>query len=235
MTRVAIIAAMPDELKPLVRGWRHERRGQDPSRTVDLWQHQLGQSEWVAACSGAGADAGVRAFTEIEKDGPISMAVSIGWAGALTENVELGLAYKVSGVIDARTGERFQVADWPQGRLVVTNPIVADEREKRRLAATYRADLCDMEGAIVARLAAMRGIPFYCIKGVSDGLTDRLPDFNRFISKSGQMQIARFTLFAMLRPWYWPALLRMGENSRKASQSVAEVLRGFLAGQCLDQ
>ena len=27
MTRVAIIAAMAGELKPLVRGWAHERRG----------------------------------------------------------------------------------------------------------------------------------------------------------------------------------------------------------------
>jgi hypothetical protein len=33
MTRVAIIAAMPAELKPLVRGWRHERRN-----GVDLWR-----------------------------------------------------------------------------------------------------------------------------------------------------------------------------------------------------
>jgi hypothetical protein len=26
-----------------------------------------------------------------------------------------------------------------------------------------------MEAAAIARLAAMRGIPFYCVKGVSDG------------------------------------------------------------------
>ena len=86
-----------------------------------------------------------------------------------------------------------------------------------------------MEAAAVARLAAMRGIPFYCIKGVSDGLTDRLPDFNRFLSPDGQAPgWAGLLLFAILRPWYWPALLRMGENSRKASQSIAESLLEFL-------
>ncbi len=156
------------------------------------------------------------------------MAISVGWAGALTHNVAPGQVYRVSAVIDARTGERFNVAQWSDERLAVTNPIVADEQEKRRLAAAYGADLCDMEGAIIARLAAMRDIPFYCFKGVSDGLTDRLPDFNRFISPSGHIQLARFTLFALFRPIYWPALIRMGENSKRASQSIAESLLDFL-------
>jgi adenosylhomocysteine nucleosidase len=85
-----------------------------------------------------------------------------------------------------------------------------------------------MEAAAVARLAGMRGVPFYCIKGVSDAFDAKLPDFNRFISADGQFQTARFTLYALLRPWHWPALLRMGENSRKASQSIAESLLEFL-------
>jgi adenosylhomocysteine nucleosidase len=228
MTRVAIIAAMAGELKPLVRGWRHERREIRSAGSVDLWRWRYDEGEWVAACAGAGAEPGARAFAEIAKDGPISIAISIGWAGALNDDVALGQAYKVSCVIDARTGERFDVAGGPDGRLVVTNPIVADEQEKRRLRATYGADLCDMEGAVVARLAAMRGIPFYSFKGVSDGFSEKLPDFNRFISTKGQFQMARFILFATLRPIYWPALIRMGENGRKASQSIAESLLDFL-------
>ncbi len=86
-----------------------------------------------------------------------------------------------------------------------------------------------MEAAAIGRLAAMREIPFYCIKGISDGFEDRLPDFNRFIDASGQFHTARFAFFALLRPIYWPALVRMGENSRKASQSIAESLHDFLA------
>src|SRR5580700_11407190 len=98
MTRTAIIAALPGELKPLVRGWRHERRGNRTSGIVDLWHWSYDEGEWVAACAGAGADAGTRAFAEIEKDGPISMAISIGWAGALSHDVAPGQAYQISGV-----------------------------------------------------------------------------------------------------------------------------------------
>jgi len=223
MTRVAIIAALPGELKPLVKGWAHERRG-----SVDLWRWKFDEGEWGAACAGAGQSAATRAFAEIEKDGPVTLAISVGWAGALREDLECGKAYRAGGVIDVKTGETFQVSHWREELLVATSPKVADSLEKKRLASTYGAALVDMEGAAVARLAAMRGIPFYCIKAVSDGLNDRLPDFNRFFASDGRFQLARFVLYAAFHPRYWPALIRMGENSRRASKSIAESVLDFL-------
>ena len=223
MTRVAIIAAFPGELNPLVRNWPHSTR--DGTR---FWAQRTEEEEWIAACAGAGQSAATRAFAGIEAGGPIDLVFSLGWAGALRAEIVPGTAYNVAGVIDVRTGERFN-CDAGAGKLwLATSPKVAPYTEKRRLTSAYNAALVDMEAAAVARLAAMRGIPFYCIKGVSDGLTDRLPDFNCFLSPTGQFELARFTLFAILRPWYWPALVRMGENSKRASQGMAESLLGFL-------
>jgi adenosylhomocysteine nucleosidase len=239
MTRTAILAAMPGELKPLVRGWRHERMN-----GVDLWRHSIDGAEWIAACAGAGADAATRAFAEAEKSGSLDNVVSTGWAGALREDLTPGHTYSVSGVIDARTGERFQtqnlgssVDESPKsqnrdmgqpGLWLATSPKVADAAEKQRLATAYGAGLVDMEAAAVARLAQMRGLPFYCLKGISDGYSDQLPDFNRFISPDGQFKLARFIVFVLLRPWYWPALMRMGENSRRAAHHIAASLLDFL-------
>jgi adenosylhomocysteine nucleosidase len=217
MTRIAIIAAMPGELKPLTRSWRHER-----SNGVDLWSSD--KDEWVASCAGAGVAAATRAFAEVEKLGPITTVISIGWAGALREDLVPGEAFLVSTVIDARTGERFDTANSHSDCPLVTNSRVADAAEKQRLASTYSAALVDMEAAGVARLAQMRGIPFYCSKGISDGYSDQLPDFNRFISSDGQFKLARFVVFTLLRPWYWYALIRMGENSRKAARNIAQSL-----------
>jgi adenosylhomocysteine nucleosidase len=230
MTRTAIIAAMPGELKPLVRGWPHSTRN-----GIHFWAQRNEEEEWIAACAGAGQSAATRAFAAIEDGGPIDLVFSVGWAGALRAEIAPGTAHNVAGVIDVCTGERFH-CDAGAGELwLATSPKVAPYSEKRRLTSTYKASLVDMEAAAIARLAAMRKIPFYAIKGVSDALTDRLPDFNRFLTPAGQFQLARFTLFAILRPWYWPALVRMGENSRKASQSIVELLRGFLVGQSLDE
>ena len=223
MTRTAIIAAFPGELKPLVRGWPHSSRN-----GIDFWAQRDAEDEWIATCAGAGQDAATRAFAAIEDGGPIDLVFSVGWAGALRGSMAPGAAYNVAGVVDIRTGERFH-CDAEAGDIwLVTSHRVCDEEEKRRLAATYGAGLVDMEAAAVARLAVMREIPFYCVKGVSDSLTARLPDFNRFLSSDGHLQLGRLVLFAFLRPWYWPALLDMGENSKKAAQSIAESLHEFL-------
>jgi adenosylhomocysteine nucleosidase len=223
MSRVAIIAAMAGELKPLVKGWRHER-----AEGVDVWRRRLAdeagnEGEWVAACAGTGADAARRAFAAVERLGTVDGAISVGWAGALRDELEPGKAYWAAGAIDAQTGERF-AAEEPSELWVVTSAQVADSAEKKRLAETYGAGLVDMEAAAIARLAAMRGIPFRCVKGVSDGFRDDLPDFNRFLSAGGKFLLARFVLFALFRPWCWPALIRMGENSNKAAQAMREAL-----------
>ena len=224
MTRTALIAAMPGELKPLVKGWPHSTRN-----GIHFWAQRDEEDEWIAACAGAGLDAATRAFAGIEDGGPIDLVISIGWAGALTDNIAAGSAHNCAGVIDARTGERFHCDAGAGSVWLATSPRVADEPEKRRLAATYKASLVDMEAAAVARLAAMRGIPFYCLKGVSDPLNAKLPDFNRFIDPNGQFETSKFVLFALVRPWMWPALVKMGENSRRASQSIAERLHELLS------
>lgn len=222
MTRTAIIAAMPAELKHIVHGWKPSRQD-----GISLWAHR-DENLWVAACAGAGQSAATRAFAAIEKDAPIDLVFSIGWAGALRADLAPGTAHNLAGVIDARTGERFKCDAGAGALWLATSPIVANEAEKLRLAATYNAALVDMEAAAIARLAQMRGIPFYCIKGVSDPLHAKLPDFNPFIAPNGRFRTLPFTLYALFRPWHWPALVKMGENSSKASQSIAESLSEFL-------
>ena len=223
MTRVALIAAMPGELMPLVHGWPHSSRN-----GVHFWAQRNEEEEWIAACAGAGQNAATRAFAAIEDGGPIDLVFSLGWAGGLRTDVLPGQAFNVAGVIDANTGERFNCDADSGEEWLVTGARVADEPEKRRLADAYRAGLVDMEAAAVARMASMRGIPFYCIKGVSDALDARLPDFNRFIAPDGRFKLVSLVLFAAIRPWHWPALIRMGENSKKAAQSITKCLLDFL-------
>jgi adenosylhomocysteine nucleosidase len=223
MTRVAVIAAMADELGPLVRGWKGESRG-----GVGLWRRSHGGGEWIAAFAGIGAAAAGRALAEAERDGPVDAIISTGWAGALREEYETGRAYGVSGVVCARTGERFAAATPDGACLLVTSDNVAGPGEKRRLSEAFGAGLVDMEAAGLARLAAVRGIPFHCVKGVSDGPNDRMPDLNAFIGPDGQFRTAGFILFAILRPWHWPALVRLRGNGRSSAEAMRESVLGIL-------
>jgi len=237
MTRVAIIAAFPGELKPLVKlagpagsGWPHSTRD-----GIHFWAQRNEEEEWIAACAGAGQEAAARAFAAVEAGGPIDLVFSIGWAGALRSDIAPGTAHNVAGVVDVKTGQRFHCEAGAGELWLATSPRVVGPHEKELLSIDYYAALVDMEAAAIARLAKERGLPFYCIKGVSDGLTDRLPDLNRFLSPTGQLRLLRLILFALFRPIYWPALIRMGENSKMASQNIAESLLDFLDGHHLEQ
>lgn len=228
MKRVLLIAALEGELEPLVRGWEaFEADG------LRLWRRVAGDLELVATASGAGQAAAARGFAAGESGGRVDAVYSLGWAGALKSDFLPGRAYHCSGVVDAATGERFESANLFGGPILwlATSRTVADAAEKRRLVAEFGAELVDMEAAAVARLAEERQIPFHCVKGVSDGVGDRLPDFNRFLAADGRMRLGALIVYALLHPLYWPALVRMGKNSSRAARAMAVELRRALAAQ----
>jgi adenosylhomocysteine nucleosidase len=215
MKRIGIVAAMPGELKPLVSGWK--------KLDGSAWTGVVAGHECVAVAGGMGRDAATRACERIFAAGPVDVLISVGWAGALSCGVKPPDAFEVKEVVDPQAGERFLTGQ-EQGLRLVTLDHVAGVKEKRQLAGDHRAVLVDMEAATVARLAQGRGVAFLCCKGISDGSTDVLPDFSRFIGANGQMRMPAFLAHVAVRPRYWRNLARMGSNSQKA----AVALRGLI-------
>jgi adenosylhomocysteine nucleosidase len=223
--RIAIIAALPGELKPLVANWQRVRTG---SRGTSKWVVTQDDATWVAVCAGMGADAVRRAYAAAVSDGPMDLLLSVGWVGALGAEIQPSAVYVATEVIDAQTGEHFRFSAERQVRLVTTAR-VADAAEKKRLAATYPgAALVDMEAATVARLAAMHGIPMLCIKGVSDEAGADLPDLNPFIDQAGQMRMIPFLAHIALRPRVWPSLVHLGRNSARAADAMRDLILEFM-------
>ncbi len=237
--RIAIIAALPGELKPMVKVWR---RLPSPGRNILMWTRTDGHGDVViAACAGMGAEAARRAFAAAEAQGPLDAVLSVGVAGALVPKglpgaSRVGDCRVLTEVIDARTGERFPLlAGGEKALSIATTARVADASEKRRLFETYGAVMVDMEAATVARLAAMRAIPMFCIKAVSDDAEARLPDLNRFIDATGQMRLPSFLLHVALRPQTWGPLVALGSGSARASKALAGVVEQFLKEKSWDR
>jgi adenosylhomocysteine nucleosidase len=230
--KIGIIAALPGELKPLVRGW-HAGAAKDGVRR---WTRNDGADIWIAVCAGMGAEAARRAFAAAEAEDPLDLVLSVGWAGALVSDLRPGDARVLSVVIDAQTGERLRLAAGEVELTLVTTARVADEAEKARLRATYSgAAMVDMEAATVVRMAQMRGISVACIKGVSDGLSADLPDLNRFLSARGQLRMARFLIYLAMRPRYWRPVAQLGRNSSIAARRICDLVLEFLDQQKIDR
>jgi adenosylhomocysteine nucleosidase len=230
MKRIAILAALPGELKPLVqrKNW-HKAEVEKPG--IEKWILRRYEIEWIAVCAGMGAEAATRAFAEAEAEGKLDGVLSIGWAGGLREEMHRGKFCIPNLVIDAQTGERFLLAERNKDSVLVTTAYIADAKEKRRLAETYGGSIVDMESATVVRLAEMRDIPVCCMKVVTDEAGARLPEMNAFIDSMGQMQTGKFVCYSALRPQYWPALARLGTASSKAAETLAGAVYNFISDE----
>jgi adenosylhomocysteine nucleosidase len=222
MKRIGIIAALAGELKPLVQGW--QKRGQ-------LYYGQIGETECVATSGGIGVTAATRACDLLLAEGKFDTLISYGWAGSLSCGLKPPAACVITEVVDSRTSEQFRTAS-SEGQRLVTLDHVARYGEKREIAQKYQAPLVDMEAAAIARIAAAHDLAFYCFKGISDGYNDKLPDFNRFLGKDGQLRMPAFIAYALLHPQYWNALRQLDRQSKAAASSLAglvtESLRGTL-------
>jgi adenosylhomocysteine nucleosidase len=230
--RIGIIAALPGELKYLVRGWE---RGTTPTKGLSIWLKTVGDDEYVAVSGGMGTAAALRSFAAAEHVGTLDLVLSIGWAGALDEAMKPGECYVASEVIDARTGERFSPTNGARKLRLVTASHVADAAEKVRLHKTYGAAIVDMESAAIVRLAQIRDIPVVCFKAISDGLDAKLPDLNLFIDPMGQLRLLPFLGHVAMRPKYWGALIRLGRTSSIAAQALAFSINKFLEEKNVDR
>ncbi|HZZ56186.1 MAG TPA: hypothetical protein VFE31_00050 [Opitutaceae bacterium] len=231
MKRGVIIAALPAELRPLVRGWRRRARG-----SAEVWERPeaAGGWRWTAACAGIGRAAALRALAAAEAAaGPADRIVSAGFAGALTSDCVPGRVYAPDVILDGGDEggsgvpaalEGRGTAGTPRPLTLVTADRVLSVEDKVAFRRQFGAHLVDMEAAALAEAARSRGVAFACLKGVSDGPGDRVPGDPSFIGPEGRLRYGPLILHALSRPRDWAAFLRVGQNSAAAARGLKTAL-----------
>jgi len=221
----AIIAALPRELKQLVRGWdKRELPGK-----IFIYTNGFA----VAACAGMG---GARASLAVEAamaaqaaaDRPVTALISVGLAGACDPALQVGDIVRAGEVIDSQSGEHFSNSQFR--RVLVTSRTIASVREKQRLYASYHASAVDMEAATVAGIARGHDLYFQAIKVISDGADFEIDGLSRFATADGQFREASFAFHAMVRPMLWGKVATLARNSDRALSALTAELGGLLQG-----
>lgn len=215
--RIAIVAAMPREVRPLLRGWASSNREHE-GRRFRFFESESA----VVVCGGIGADAARRACEAVISLYRPMQVVSAGFAGALEPSLKAGDVVSPHWVIDAADGSRMEVAGG-DGALV-SFATVAGPEQKAKLAEAYGAQAIDMEAAAVGRAAQARGARFRAVKAISDESGFGLPPVERFVDSAGRFHSGRFAVFVAVRPWLWESVLRLARNSSKASRALCAAL-----------
>jgi len=221
MPNIAIVAALEREVRPLVKKWEVHNLEHEGRRFRFLQNDEI-----VLVCGGVGGTAARRAAEAIITLFHPSMVYSVGFAGALDPKLKVPDLLRPSRVINAGDASSTNV----QGGtgVLVSFGAIASPEQKARLRDSFGAQAVDMEAASVARAAAARGVAFAVVKVVSDEIDFEFPAMERFVDSEGRFSEARFAMFAALRPWLWPRVIRLASNSNRARRALCAYLDKLL-------
>ena len=221
--KLAIVAALEREVQPLIRDWSVVAR-QHGGRTFRFFEN----NHTVIVCGGIGAEPARRAAEAAIALYAPEIIYSAGFAGALDPTLKVADILVPARVIDAGDSSAVETetnSASPSQGVLVTFGAVATPEQKVKLGKSFNAQAVDREAAAVARAATARGVRFAAVKVISDEVGFQLPgmDMNeeKLVTASGEFRTVKFARFIAIRPWTWPAALRLARNSKRAAVALS--------------
>ena len=174
---IGVLFATHQEARPYLA-----RSGAKEVATAPFALFKLGSPPALIIISGMGKVSAALACQMLIREGHCDRILNAGICGALVDGVGLtpGKIRRISTASEGPSGPGVPVdviccagdfwQDLPAARLVTVEQPVFDAAERQRLASW--GELVDMEGAVVARVAQLYGIPWDMIKGITDTADD---------------------------------------------------------------
>ena len=158
--------------------------------------------------------------------------LSAGFSGALRPEQKVGDLILATEVMD-QSGNCWPAVHPPalacsHGRLLTAAELVGDPREKQRLGQETGAVAVDMESAVVARLCHEHGIPFACLRVISDDWRTPLSSQLLALLRRGRVSPLRLAWQVARHPALIAELRRLALQTRRAADRF-EVISSLLA------
>jgi len=184
----------------------------------------LGGHEMLLAAGGVGARCAAAAVDAGLSFRPDAL-VSTGFCGALDPRLKIADIVAASSVVSAG-GRRYAARPVTCGvpcLVYSADHVVQTADEKARLAGSGFGAV-EMEAAGVASRAEALGLPFYCIRAVSDlAGEDMANDFNRTLTPDGHFDTIKLLRDSFRSPLARiPELLRLRKRCVRAAQALGE-------------
>ena len=223
--RLLLIAAEPREFSGLLKFCRNLKPLAWAVRSVR--SADLNGREVLLVANGAGRRRAAQAVDVASRMSKLDLICNMGFCGALESGMEIGDIF-VAGRV--QTGDAVYAAVQPQskrpyhaGVLASIDHVTQTAEEKRNLRARG-ASAVEMEAAGVAEKAAELGMPFYCVRSVTDLADESFGlDFNAALRPDGRFDTMRLIAASCRRPLsLLPELLRLGKRCHTASRTLGE-------------
>ncbi len=194
-----------------------------------LARAMLPTGEAMLVANGMGRVAAEAAVRKMLATCQVDAVISTGFAGALDPSLAVGdvffaEAVRYDGLEYQACLPRTNLAGIRRGFLLTVDHVVQSARAKQELWRRG-SDAVDMEALAVAAVAAEHGLPFYCVRSISDSAMDDLPvDFNQALRPNGTISAWSVVGQALRGRGRWSGLLGLRRDARMAARSLAGCL-----------
>jgi len=160
----------------------------------------------------------------------LEAVVSTGLCGALVPALQENQIVVGTRVLDSETQETFECArvnasSEPISGLVLAQDRIAWESAEKERLGNSGAIAIDMESAGVARRAQRAGLPFACIKAVSDRMDESFGfDLNKMRTIEGRIARGKISIYAATHPKHIPEVFRLKRRAEDAAKALGDFL-----------
>ena len=250
METIGLIAAMPQEIKPVLR--RVGKRERTTLGPFSCYRFQLANLDCLLVESGMGLKRAIAATRELLSAARPSLLVSFGVAGAVRNDLRVGDVVLAGGaclldegipgavlplapLTNAARQAAAQALQRRRARLVAGTALTTlGSQVIRDLPPEMAYPVLEMETAGIAQLAAEQGIPLLALRAVSDLVEDGLPlSIGELADEALTPRVGKIVKVVLRRPRIVPQLVRLAWNVEKAAENVALALVAAL-GQSVD-
>ena len=185
-------------------------------------RHIRERAGWTKTANGPGPKLAGEAVAAVRERPDV--VVSTGLCGALAPELELGDIFVATAVNGKPAELPRSRKPYRSGPLVSVDRVVGTAAEKQQLRKHSGAMAVEMEAEAVAAYAHKLGVPFYCIRVISDVADESFRvDLNAARKNSGRFSVPRILIQAAWRPLtVGPELLRLRRNAEVAARALGE-------------
>jgi adenosylhomocysteine nucleosidase len=174
----------------------------------------------LANCAG-----GRRAAQAVDAARQATAIVNIGFCGGLDPALRIGDIFVATSIGGVGVGSPQSSSPYASGDLASLDHVAQTAAEKQKLRARG-ASVVEMEAAGVHERAQALGVPFFCVRSVTDLAGETFAnDFNAALREDGHFGTMQILRSAMLRPVArLPELVRLRKRCAIAAQNLGEFI-----------
>lgn len=239
---IAIFGAVKEEIAGIKQAMNisdHMRLGK-----TSVWPGKWGKQSIVLVRSGVGQQRAEDATLQVIDRFQPSTLVSIGYAGAVQPDLNVGDLVIADTIIEEKKKGKYSPdSGWlnrakdihcPEGfkavvgGLLTVDNVIHDSLSKQELGKNYSVQAVEMETSAIAKVAEEKDVPLLSLRVISDRLDQELLDSSSFLGSDGEISTLKAGWYVLTHPGSIKSALSLRSQTQIATQALTKFLSDLL-------